>query len=97
MEIFFSSYAKYCSYYTNNIVDLDFQFDTGSLLQVPNVGVNNTLINVPSDGVNYIGYSIRTTGWDPNDSYMYYAVYDGSLTEAQLQQNFQAFVTSSFA
>jgi len=82
---------------TNNIVDLDFQFDTGSLLQVPNVGVNNTLINVPSDGVNYIGYSIRTTGWDPNDSYMYYAVYDGSLTEAQLQQNFQAFVTSSFA
>jgi hypothetical protein len=83
---------------TNNVLDLAFQFDTGSFIPVPTSGLNSTLINIPSTvlGVNWMGYSRWSSGWDEADAYMYYAVYSGSLTEAQLQQNFQAFVTSSY-
>jgi len=88
---------------SNSIADMNFQFTTGSFNTVP--AVSSSLVNVPASGsssgsVNYIGFgpAARYTGrWDSGDAYMYLAVYSSSLTEAQLQQNFQAFVTSSFA
>ena len=88
---------------SNNLVDMNFQFTTGSFNIVP--AVSSSLVNVPPSGsssgsVNYIGFGPKNRygggRWDDQDAYMYLAVYSGSLTEAQLQQNFDSFVTSSF-
>ena len=76
--------------------------DTGSFYQ--NSDFNPNAVTIPADGDNWLGKSFwdqegfprGEKTWRSPNAFMYHAIYDRTLTDAEVNQNYNAFVSSSF-